>query len=199
MSQASRYGLVVLVIAVGVIVARPYRRQISTTLPPAEREEIVLHEPQPVGAGRPESKPIESPTPVLPSSSAAPHPAELGEPFSTAEPDSPVPHSLANAAPVTLPTIMPTEMHRGERDRQASAEAGRSARPPGQKTRPKRRRRLKTHRIVDGDSLHALAEKYLGSSERHLEIFELNRDLLARPDILPLGREILIPVEVAGN
>jgi nucleoid-associated protein YgaU len=197
MSQASRYGLVVLVIAVGVIVARPYRRQISKTLPPTEREEIVLHEPQPVEAGRPESKPIESPTPVLPSSSAAPHPAELGEPSSNAEPTSPVPHS--NAAPVTLPAIRPIEMHRGERDRQASAEAGRSARPPGQKTRPKRRRRLKTHRIVDGDSLHALAEKYLGRSERHLEIFELNRDILARPDILPLGREILIPVEVAGN
>jgi len=49
------------------------------------------------------------------------------------------------------------------------------------------------HKIVDGDTLSALAEKYLGSSDRSMEIFQANRDQLSRPNVLPLGVELLIP------
>ena len=49
------------------------------------------------------------------------------------------------------------------------------------------------HRIVDGDTLSKLAERYLGHGERYLEIFELNRDVLSSPDLLPIGAVLKIP------
>jgi len=50
-----------------------------------------------------------------------------------------------------------------------------------------------THKIVDGDSLESLAERYLGSAERCLEIYEANRDVLRSPQLLPIGVELKIP------
>lgn len=49
------------------------------------------------------------------------------------------------------------------------------------------------HKIVNGDSLPALAKRYLGSEDRADEIFEANRDLLSSPDALPIGVELRIP------
>jgi hypothetical protein len=51
----------------------------------------------------------------------------------------------------------------------------------------------RTHRIVDGDTLSKLASHYLGRADRFLEIFELNRDVLASPDLLPIGSTLKIP------
>jgi nucleoid-associated protein YgaU len=51
------------------------------------------------------------------------------------------------------------------------------------------------HRIKDGDSLSKLAQTYLGDAAREGEIFALNRDVLASPDILPVGRWLRIPSE----
>jgi nucleoid-associated protein YgaU len=50
-----------------------------------------------------------------------------------------------------------------------------------------------THRIIDGDSLALLAERYLGSASRAMEIYEANRAVLAHPEILPIGAELKIP------
>ncbi|MEX0979006.1 MAG: tail protein X [Pirellulales bacterium] len=49
------------------------------------------------------------------------------------------------------------------------------------------------HVVVDGDTLTTLAVRYLGRAEAYQEIFELNRDLLASPDLLPIGAELKIP------
>lgn len=49
------------------------------------------------------------------------------------------------------------------------------------------------HKIVNGDSLPALARRYLGSENRATDIFEANRDVLSSPDALPLGIELKIP------
>ena len=51
------------------------------------------------------------------------------------------------------------------------------------------------HRITDGDTLPSLAERYLGSADRHREIYEANRDLLKSPDLLPIGIEVKIPIQ----
>lgn len=51
----------------------------------------------------------------------------------------------------------------------------------------------RTHRIVDGDTLPDLAQRYLGDKSRALEIFEANRHILPSPEILPIGQEIRIP------
>jgi len=52
---------------------------------------------------------------------------------------------------------------------------------------------MRTHRVVDGDTLRGLARRYLGNSERFGEIFEANRDVLRDPDILPIGQKIKVP------
>jgi nucleoid-associated protein YgaU len=49
------------------------------------------------------------------------------------------------------------------------------------------------HKIVDGDTLEALAARYLGSAARAMEIFQANRDVLADPELLPIGVELKIP------
>ena len=51
----------------------------------------------------------------------------------------------------------------------------------------------KKHRVVDGDSLMGLAQRYLGDRNRYVEIFKANRQVLASPDILPIGVELVIP------
>jgi phage tail protein X len=38
-----------------------------------------------------------------------------------------------------------------------------------------------------------LAERYLGSASRAMEIYEANRGVLAHPGILPIGAELKIP------
>jgi nucleoid-associated protein YgaU len=52
---------------------------------------------------------------------------------------------------------------------------------------------LRRHRIADGDTLSGLAVRYLGSADRYREIYELNREALANPDLLPIGTELKIP------
>ena len=51
----------------------------------------------------------------------------------------------------------------------------------------------RTHKIVDGDTLPTLADRYLGSASRAGEIFAANRDVLLDPELLPIGAELKIP------
>jgi nucleoid-associated protein YgaU len=57
----------------------------------------------------------------------------------------------------------------------------------------------RTHKIVDGDTLSALAERYLGSASRAKEIFNANRDVLTDPKLLPIGVELKIPPRKNGS
>lgn len=81
------------------------------------------------------------------------------------------------------PVNQPNEFIVRERPHQ-SAEL---RRPP---TQPARRYRLR-----DGDRLTDLARKYLGDENRAGEIWEMNRHVLPHPEVLPLGTEILLPVQ----
>lgn len=49
------------------------------------------------------------------------------------------------------------------------------------------------HVVADGDSLPRIAERYLGDASRAREIYELNRDSLMNPDLLPIGEKLRIP------
>jgi len=51
----------------------------------------------------------------------------------------------------------------------------------------------RTHFVVDGDSLQKLAGRYLSDPNRSAEIYDLNRELLSNPDLLPIGAELKIP------
>ncbi len=49
------------------------------------------------------------------------------------------------------------------------------------------------HVVRNTDTLEKLAERYLGDGSRALEIFDLNRDKLDNPHLLPIGAELRIP------
>jgi nucleoid-associated protein YgaU len=51
----------------------------------------------------------------------------------------------------------------------------------------------RTHIVVDGDSLERLAGRYLDDPTRAAEIYDANRELLADPNLLPIGVELVIP------
>lgn len=51
------------------------------------------------------------------------------------------------------------------------------------------------HIVANGDTLEKLAERYLNDSGRALEIFDLNRDQLSNPHLLPIGVELRMPVD----
>jgi nucleoid-associated protein YgaU len=54
------------------------------------------------------------------------------------------------------------------------------------------------HVIHGGDTLESIAERYLGDARRAWELFDLNRDVLENPHILPLGAELRIPANQAA-
>ena len=58
-----------------------------------------------------------------------------------------------------------------------------------------------THKIVNGDTLPLLAERYLGSASRANEIYEANRGVLAEgPGLLPVTKILKIPIgDKAGS
>jgi nucleoid-associated protein YgaU len=49
------------------------------------------------------------------------------------------------------------------------------------------------HRVVDGDTLASIAQRYLGDAQHAPEIFEANRDVLTNPELLPIGAVLKIP------
>lgn len=49
------------------------------------------------------------------------------------------------------------------------------------------------HRVRDGDTLANLAERFLGDASRAPELLDANRDVIANPELLPIGVELVIP------
>jgi len=49
------------------------------------------------------------------------------------------------------------------------------------------------HVVSDGDSLPKLAERYLQDASRARELYELNKEVLMSPDLLPIGVQIKVP------
>jgi len=51
------------------------------------------------------------------------------------------------------------------------------------------------HVVQNSDTLEKLAKRYLGDEGRALEIFDLNRDVLDNPHLLPIDAELRIPAD----
>jgi len=49
--------------------------------------------------------------------------------------------------------------------------------------------------IEKGDTLWAVAKKYLGNGARYTEIFEANREVIKDPDLIYPGQKIRIPLD----
>jgi LysM repeat protein len=50
-----------------------------------------------------------------------------------------------------------------------------------------------THTVQAGDTLSAIARKYLGNANDYMEIFNANRDQLSDPDLIKPGQVLKIP------
>jgi len=70
-----------------------------------------------------------------------------------------------------------------------ASQSGDHAPPVSPGTAPSR------HRIAEGDTLRRLAEKYLGSRDRYLDIYQANQDILFDSQLIPIGVEIVIPAK----
>lgn len=55
------------------------------------------------------------------------------------------------------------------------------------------------HVVQNSDTLEKLAKRYLGDEGRALEIFDLNRDVLDNPHLLPINAELRIPADAKVN
>jgi hypothetical protein len=53
-----------------------------------------------------------------------------------------------------------------------------------------------THTVQSGDTLSAIAEKYLGDANAYMDIFNANRDQLTDPDKIKPGQVLKIPQHV---
>ncbi len=51
----------------------------------------------------------------------------------------------------------------------------------------------RTHRVEDGDTLTRISQKYLGRADGYRKIYDLNREILTTPDLLPIGAVLRIP------
>ena len=52
----------------------------------------------------------------------------------------------------------------------------------------------RTHDVVAGDTLSAMAKRYYGDASKYNRIFEANRDQLNDPDKIKVGQKLKIPV-----
>jgi len=52
----------------------------------------------------------------------------------------------------------------------------------------------RTHDVVSGDTLSALAKRYYGDASKYNRIFEANRDQLSDPDQIKVGQKLKIPL-----
>ncbi len=47
--------------------------------------------------------------------------------------------------------------------------------------------------VKSGDTLSAVAKKFLGSANRYMDIFNVNKDQLSDPDKIKVGQTLVIP------
>lgn len=147
--------------------------------------------------------------PPLVMSTTAPVPtATLMEPQFSPQPPIPATtvSSVANAEP---PGELPT-MPVGAGPRVIAVDTGPSMAPaagrpvyavegPSEVTPPDGESGYRVHVIHNGDTLERLAERYMSDGARALELFDLNRDVLENPHLLPLGVELRIPTGSAAG
>jgi nucleoid-associated protein YgaU len=62
-------------------------------------------------------------------------------------------------------------------------------------TAPVQAQQVEYYIIQKGDTLWAIAKKYLGSGSRHAEIFEANREVIQDPNLIFPGQKIRIPLD----
>ena len=52
-----------------------------------------------------------------------------------------------------------------------------------------------SYQVQDGETLESIAQSVLGDRRRAMDIFQANRDVLVRPDVVPLRTRLRIPMQ----
>jgi len=115
---------------------------------------------------------------------ADPEASESSPPSPAAVPAAPN-FALENLAP---PPTLPVAFHPTSPGNQPN-----DWRPDAIVKPPVQPRPSRPYRIRDRDSLELIAQRLLGDKQRASEIFEANRNVLSRPDLLPVGVTIMLP------
>lgn len=189
MSHTKRLTLGVGIIALGVCAALPFRRTVSpepTVVADAATNQLSLGEGVSLQMpGQTMSAPLESKPP-------APWTAERDQDDRSSMTELP---ADADLAAQTKPPALPDQYRPLFKPAPASDNSGRVVPQEGQSAS---RKPVKKHTIHDGDTLESLAVRYLGDVKRAGEILEANREVLADPQLLPIGAAIVIPPDAAA-
>jgi nucleoid-associated protein YgaU len=183
MSLAKRvlYGVGTMIL--GVLAALPFRRDaaLEPTLV-ADNGDNVLSLSQGVSL----QVPGQQATVPLPARPAPPSPHEIPEDANqqAANQEGTERSVQEDVAALAKPPALPDQYRPLFKPATDEDRSGRVAAPA---------QRLRRHTIHDGDTLEGLAVRYLGDSQRAGEILELNRQVLADPQLLPIGVAIAIP------
>lgn len=118
------------------------------------------------------------------------HPALAGSP--TAQPPSPVTPPVPTKQQTPFKGYLPSQIQKDLADaRPAYATATPATIAPSEHPNDIR------HVVQNSDTLEKLAKRYLGDESRALEIFDLNRDILDNPHLLPINAELRIPADAS--
>ncbi len=60
---------------------------------------------------------------------------------------------------------------------------------------PDQEKEVEFYEIKSGDTLWAIAQKFLGNGARYTEIFEANKEVIKNPDLIYPGQKIRIPLD----
>lgn len=66
--------------------------------------------------------------------------------------------------------------------------------PRSDVTSPKPKNTAKTHKVVRGDTLWAIAKRYYGNGSQYPKIFNANKDKVKNPNLIYPGQVLTIPV-----
>lgn len=179
MDRGMRIVLASVVLVGGILLAMPFRRPWRPAVPsePDLQGELVLGQ---------ESGPANADPPIPPRTTARIAPAAsspLAPPTDATTASEP---ADAGLSPPALPRSYPRSLDESGYGwpRPMEMETNWSGGSHGS---------ARTHKIVDGDTLATLAERYLGDADRSPELYEVNRDLLPNPEVLPIGLELKVP------
>jgi nucleoid-associated protein YgaU len=179
MDRGARIVLACVVLVGGILLAMPFRRPARPDVrpEPSRRPQAALGEQNAAGVGE-----------LLPPARTTVQiePAVTRPPGSFSPPARRSTASDGMAPPPELPKVYP----RSDSEAEDSAYPWAEADSPGVEASDPEAR---THKIVDGDTLANVAERYLGDPGREWEIYEANRNRLENPNLLPIGLELKIP------
>jgi nucleoid-associated protein YgaU len=97
----------------------------------------------------------------------------------------PGPGGAPNALPASLgtaPAAAPRDLYRPVKAN-PTASVPAAAEPDGEQK----------HTVREGETLFSLAERYYGSKDRFIDLFQRNRDTIASPDELTPGTVLVVP------